>query len=676
MDALFSHPNGANKKSIESDLYSKFGIEILDTSLEETLNLLVREKDVELSAEGKYTLSDLKRMELIKATSEAEQQRALALDKWLSNTVLFEEELSLELTEALKEAIDPFLDEIFVRHGVSSYKLIGMTTETPPFDIDEIAEKISQNYDTLQVDVKEKLKTIFRLGNEIEIVNYMNLKIENAISYLCTVMPQEVYRDVKSRLSGVVIYLDTSVIYRLLDLQGEHRFNTTKKLIDLCLSGGANLKISAETYGELKRRIEYDAKVLKKYPTKTNLIRLGYNYKSEDNYVSAYWKRTLLTGVSVDDFNNYYLHADTILTKDYQIEIESMNVDTELLNSLKETMLTKIHQFDREKNVYASSHDAYCLAHVRLQQDRTASNGIDSKALFLTTDQSLIQMQSSDYELKKALPLAATPSQLMQIFSFITSLGEYTETFVNFFSSSSIPQGNNHSTEQIHEILGRMSHYEYGSNEVAEEVLTKQLLSDSFWNAESDSEKEEMIYNAISEELVHAIEKAKEENKGLAGENEALNEAVRKNEATFSEYQNRFEGQDKRLKQQGQAIKAKDREIRERTQTIEGQNQKLEKIKYNYIMKKWKTWRIKRISYVVAGVVLALLCAWLLIRTFRTAGFNLGDSSTIIERVLSIVFVSIAIPLIKAGLKIFQPAIKTEIQKRYGEEFDSDMSTL
>ncbi len=43
-------------------------------------------------------------------------------------------------------------------------------------------------------------------------------------------------------MNGLVIYLDTTVLYRLLNLQGEKRYESIKKLINYCKEAQIKLK--------------------------------------------------------------------------------------------------------------------------------------------------------------------------------------------------------------------------------------------------------------------------------------------------------------------------------------------------------------------------------------------------------------------------------------------------
>lgn len=63
---------------------------------------------------------------------------------------------------------------------------------------------------------------------------------------------------------------------------------------------------------------------------RTNLSCTGYKYRTSDNYVSAYWLQSEMTGISVSDFIEYYQNFDILLEAE-QIEIEGIEVDEQPL---------------------------------------------------------------------------------------------------------------------------------------------------------------------------------------------------------------------------------------------------------------------------------------------------------------------------------------------------------
>lgn len=92
-----------------------------------------------------------------------------------------------------------------------------------------------------------------------------------------------------------------------------------------------------------------------KFPTRTNLSRAGYKYRSSDNYVSTYWWQSETTGISVSDFIEYYQNFDILLEAE-QIEIEEIEVDEQPLIDKAKDFFEKMSLCDPE---YEKSDSGY-----------------------------------------------------------------------------------------------------------------------------------------------------------------------------------------------------------------------------------------------------------------------------------------------------------------------------
>ena len=284
--------------------------------------------------------------------------------------------------------------------------------------------------------------------------------------------------------------------------------------------------LNQERRGERDR---FDAKILNDHPIRTDLAKYGYTFRTEDNYISSYWRKAAKSNISTRDYNESFADPSIIISQQHGIVIEKESDMTEEFLTLVREFFTKIRTLtkDEEKSDSATWHDAHCLATVSMSQMPHVASAIESKCLFLTTDRQIIDLQMADHELKTRIPLALTPSQLMQLFSFSTSSGDYTEVFVTLFSSVSIRKQNlQYDNVIIQEILSRISHYEYYKPEVAERILENQLLKGGYNPNADDLEKEETIYKAISEELLNSLEKKRDDNIRLCENKSDLEETL------------------------------------------------------------------------------------------------------------------------------------------------------
>lgn len=166
-------------------------------------------------------------------------------------------------------------------------------------------------------------------------------------------------------------------------------------------------------------------------------------------------------------------------------------------------------------------HDAYNFAYVQKMQKADAKNAIDTRCLFLTTDQALTSFQREDHEAKNTAPVVIAPSQLLQMFAFSTTDSGYEETFIKFFASSSLGATFKYNNDDIQEILSRIGHYNGVSVKIAERILARELVSSRYFSA-TDEEKEEIIYNSVSDELLLELNLTKEQVTLLESQNTKL----------------------------------------------------------------------------------------------------------------------------------------------------------
>lgn len=168
-----------------------------------------------------------------------------------------------------------------------------------------------------------------------------------------------------------------------------------------------------------------------------------------------------------------------------------------------------------------------------------AKNAIDTRCLFLTTDQALTSFQREDHEVKEAAPVVIAPSQLLQMFAFSTADSDYEETFIKFFASSSLGTTFKYDNDDIQEVLSRIGHYDGVSSVIAERILSRELIN-SRYLAATDEEREEIIYNSVSDELLRELDLTREQvtrleskNTKLDKDREATLELLTKNDEQF-----------------------------------------------------------------------------------------------------------------------------------------------
>jgi hypothetical protein len=656
LDALFDISKSVDYKRLKVRIIELFGVEIPDNLVRTELSDLQKQGAVANTTSGEVYLSDLTKAELSRQKVNDSSVFDAALKAWTSNKDIFDI-ITVEESSALKATAILFLNRVFVTHGASCVRLLIQEADATEFDINGIATDIAEWHGNEKDFLKEKLPTIFSMAKSMDVVRLLEHIFTKAIKYLSSVMPVDIRDSLSSKLSGVVIYLDTNFLYRLLDLQGEERFLSAKETLDFCKSTGVSLRITAETYQELTNRIYYDARILNDHPIKTNLAQFGYKFRTEDNYISSYWRKARISRLSTTDYNESFADPSIILKEQYEIVIEEVADKSADFKEMVNGFYDKICKFSKgdEKTTSALWHDAYCLATVRKAQKPSASNAVDSRCLFLTTDRQLINLQATDDELKRGIPLALTPSQLLQLFSFTTSVGNYVDTFVTLFSSAAIHRnGQRYNNEHIQEILSRISHYDFYKPEVAESILEAQLFRGGYNPEASDAEKEETIYKAISEELLSNLKQERDENIKLwESKSELETTLAQKNEDAY-----RVESERKR-----------------NAETIKNQSEEISQLINNEAVRRYAKWRVGHIICIILAGLLFIVGGILvvnIVRLFQQP--NVQGAVQAAQFVGTVIFVGMGIPLFRFGFKVASPNHRAEITEKYRGEIQDELA--
>lgn len=626
-DTLLDTVRPISQDELADEIANIFHVLVLKERLNSLIDELVNEGILVFDADGHIDISSVKKAEFIISRMNSTNLQKEAFLIWIES-LSDHNELSESLKDRLLQALPIFLRTVFIRHGVSSYQLLVSNEEITTFDLNQLATDISGQFEKEYQDaIARFLPTVFQSIRDPKVMAYLKSGVDKAVGYISEVISDENLKALTDSLANLTLYLDTNVIYRLLNLQGKMRYDSIKETLDFCRDNNVKLKVSALTKKELTARLDYDSKVLIKFPTRVDLLRHGYRYRSSDNYVSTYWEQAMRTKVSVNDFIDYYKNFDVILTAE-QIETESIFVDEEALIARSKDLFERMALRDPnyEKGDNALWHDAYCFSYVQKMQKTDSKNAVDTGCLFLTTDQALTSFQRDDHELRDSSPVVISPSQLLQLFSFSKPNSGFEETFVKFFASSSVGVTFPYDNDDIQEILSRIAHYEGVSPDIAEKILGRELLNSRYLTASSDEEKEEIIYNDISEELLSAVDVAQRrvaqlevENAELVDTKEKTLKTIEDNKIQFSIELSRLQAEKLSADEQSKTEKELREKAEKEVQRVQAYNNRQERFFIQSELQKWK-----RIHLCLFWIAFALFAIIIAISLYFSISNNLG----------------------------------------------------
>ncbi len=503
IDAVHHAKEGVTEDNVQQVIEELFHVNIPSENLKRTISSLYKQNKL-CKAGQCLVISPQTLEEITKVALENEKVESESIYQWLLDYEnVIGENLSDKAKEDLESSILVFLRTFFLTHGADCYELISGQKQREYNDISTLADKAVVGKELKRENVVEFLATLFsRDLSEIQKLFLLAL-LKKAVHYLSMVAEHSTQEVIARQIAGVSIYLDTTILYRLFNLQGEERYRSIKQLVGYCKKANAEIKVFRTSVEELKRRIAYDSKVIMEHPIPVTFASIGYKCRTEENYISTFWKAKEETGVSAQDFNFRFKNVKLLL-EEYELEIDETDYIAENnLNESVEILENKVSWFCRSDSSYSKSdnaitHDAKCLAMISHLQEKEANTVMEAKTFFLTTDWSLIRLQRLDSDYKNRIDMSVLPSQLMQLFCMTSPTTDYFEAFLGLFSSSKTSFGmNTLSNEQMQEILGRVAMYKGTTPTFAEKVLSNQLIQSTFSKQESEEEKKQLIDNAM-----------------------------------------------------------------------------------------------------------------------------------------------------------------------------------
>lgn len=665
IDTLLANTSGPiNVSGLSNEITNNFKLLITEAKIKAAVNELEEQKAIEIDRDKNVRITPVYFTELSLQNERENRLQANAIKVWIDR-INKANSLTGDEIDKLEQVMPVFLRKVFIRNGVSSYEIIN-NKKLSEFDLLETAlETVETSFANDGQKYAEYLCGIFQDIDDENILEYLVHNIKRAVGYISEVISDETASRINQTLEHLTIYLDTNIIYRLFNLQGEHRYNSIKKTIEFCRMHHISLKVSYLTEIELRRRLKYDADVLLRFPAKVDLSFYGYKYRTSDNYVSTYWKESIESGISISEFNNKYKNYDSLL-RQYNIEIEKNPIVSEHQFKLQaQSYYEKISVRDtmHQKTDPSMWHDAYNIAYIQTIQNPRAHNAIDSGVIFLSTDRNLLNLQKTDYELAQYVPVIIAPSELLTIFNFSEPLSGYEETFVEFFASSSVGTVFAVSNEEIQEILSRISLYDDVDDKIAEEILLRELVSTKYKDATAD-ERTEIVGKDIDVVLQEQWKKAETASEELKDKNTKLSEEIENQKKQNEQLAKDKTIIEKKLSEETAQLEQKQKDIENLDKEKSDAEDRERRLRDSIIRKRMFWWKNRRRVALVLGVALTLAVVTVAIY-LAVVNSNQGYFSLL-------GLLAITCPIFAWGMGIFSDQKQNEATVHYEKILDNE----
>lgn len=471
--------NNKSQKEIIQGVRQIFLLTFTSEEIETALAKLLSSGRI-LNSNGKYSL-EIKRLEEIKKKNvEGRAFEEQIFSDWLLSVSSKYPNVNEDDKKRLVADLQLYLNKIFLQHGAECVTLI--------YPEEEKLNQLLKNYSTETLDKilperSEELKEIRRrefplflrqIDNEKKI--YFAGMLDGTFIYNLIQVDPLTKKLISDNYKNYHLYLDTNLLYSLLDLQDARRTPTVEKAVNLAKSFGMKVVVSQQTVEEMKKSLSLKKSLLFSSPNiKRELAGVGADISEEENFITAYWRAFHKTGISKEDFIEKLTHVTELLaTKNIPVE---RNVEFPAGIIEKEIEILKTSLSPQKKTETIARHDAYHRVLICELRKEAELQQRPDKYWFVSLDSLMLTYDKKTRE-KGETPFVLLPHQLLQI---LRPFGQRTEDYdAAFFELFSRPQIKSTQgvlpTNLTQKILAKMSSF----NDLPPDIALGIILDQSF----------------------------------------------------------------------------------------------------------------------------------------------------------------------------------------------------
>jgi predicted nucleic acid-binding protein len=490
---------------VRDSIKNIFGLDFEPREIEIRLKRLLEAKKVACT-KGKYWLDYHVCIGLRKSVKKCEDYEKEVIEEWIKSVEDKYPMLSQKDLQRLKNDLKIFSAKIFVMHGAKCATLIYSKQKKTEEIVDNWEGDLSDilpEYPTLNkirnrelpgffIDAKgERMKYIAELLDSSFLLNVIQIDKD------CTAL-------IKAFLNGCLLYLDTNVLFALLDINTQREAIAVKRLIEISRQLGYTVVISTRTAEEFLYALKNAEKHLRKNPNvPKNLAKILANY-SGGGFIPAYWRKCVNSSISLEDFIGTYRHFEDLLAK-YEIAIrddfcEDVQEDPELKTQI-DLLYASADPVILDKDV--AEHDAFHRLLIRKLRGGKARTYSDASAWFLTLDKKLNHYDAFARFSEKEKDLSDVPfcilcdDWLQIVRPLLPRTDDYDKTFIELLSSPFLRSYRDVPPELAGKIIDRIAHYKNFSPDVAVKMLTDSLFIQRLETVHTEENQKEVIDNEI-----------------------------------------------------------------------------------------------------------------------------------------------------------------------------------
>jgi predicted nucleic acid-binding protein len=553
---------------VRDSVKNLFGLDFELGEIEFILGRLHKAQEV-VYVDGEYWLAYQKCLELRRSVKDCNAFETKVIKDWLKSIEHKYPELSKDDLQRFEKDFKIFAAKIFAQHGAKCTALIYAKKKKIAEVVDKLetlVPDILPEYPVLDKIRRTELPAFFK-DAEGERRKYIAELLDSSFLLHAIQVDKKCSMIIKEILKGRLLYLDTTVLYALFDLDTPRETRAVRRLIELSQQLEYTTVVTPKTLEEFKYSLNLAEKHLKKYSDiPKNFAKAAANH-SAGGFIPAYWRKYAKTGISREDFIGTYRNFENLLAE-YKIEIRDdfcaeVQEDPELQTQIDLLYASEGLNFI-DSNI--AEHDAFHRLLIKKVRGGKALTFSTANAWFLTVDKKLNRY---DYfaSSKEKNKLSEVPFCILcdDWFQFIRPLLPRTDAdsdkiFIDLLSSPYFRSFEGVPPELAEKIIGRLAHFKNYSAEMAVKMLTDSFFIHQLETINSEDQEEHVDEKiiAVGEEIMRErnhykeqFEKTSKAIKMIEEEGKVIKIQLREKESDFVskkvEYEKVQEGLKKKL---------------------------------------------------------------------------------------------------------------------------------
>lgn len=503
--ALLERGKEKSVKEIREGITSLFLLRFSNEEVKDSIDRLIREGKV-IEKKSHYTLEVEREGALRKINSDTKAQEKKIYADWLEKIARKYSTLPTDDKEILRKDLQEYLNKIFLQHGAECSILIYPEKSNPTFiagisggEIDKILlARAPQISEIRQVEFPAFLQDI-----DSEKRQYFSRLLDGTFIYNIVQADSSVIHALREQLSNYVFYLDTNVIYAVLELHSPKKASTMEKAFNIGKTFGINFVVSSRTIEEMQKSIELKSKELMSTPDiRQDLAEESADISEEENFVTSYLRSYARTGITKEDFIAKLQHIPELLkAKGISIIQDPYKINPTELEIERAQLKAAVPR----KTLSIAEHDAYHKILIKKEREAATARVPEQKYWFLSFDSPL-----SQYALTVRrggdTPFVYMPHQLLQVLRiFEQRTQDFDATFMELFARPQIKFALNVLPNNLaQKILSKISGFADLPKEFAMKIIVDQKFITTVSQAHGE-EQDKLITKQIELELTSRV---------------------------------------------------------------------------------------------------------------------------------------------------------------------------